>query len=118
MFKLFRTVLASLVFVILASVTYAFASSADSPKLAGAGVGAIGGYVVTTIDYRLSDDPARVQAVELDLDKPANYVAIKLVSSDTDYSICTNENDNHWYCNVYNINIANIDGFQVIAMGE
>jgi hypothetical protein len=43
MFKLFRTVLASLVFVILASVTYAFASSADSPKLAGAGVGAIGG---------------------------------------------------------------------------
>lgn len=118
MFRSMKFFIACLAIVILASMTYISASSADSPRLAGEGAGTIGGYVVTSINYRHGEDPTYISAVELDLDKAAGYVAVKLVSNDSDYSVCINAHDNHWYCNMNNVSVSSVDAFQVVALGE
>ncbi|SRR6266498_1310834 len=98
---------------------YAFASSSSGLKASGEGAGAISGWTTSNINYQLSSDPSLVKSVSFDLDAPANIVSIKLTSSSTAYTNCTNVNVYHWQCDFpAGVSLSSMDEFHVIAIGN
>lgn len=98
---------------------YGFASSNSGPKASGEGVGAISGWTVSEMKYQLSSDPSLVSGVSFDLDAAAGRVSVKLSSSSTAYSNCTNTGGYHWQCDFpAGISLASLDELRVIAVGD
>jgi hypothetical protein len=98
--------------------SYAFASSMDDPRLAGQGAGMVGGYTVTAIEYRLAEDPTRVQSIKLELDQIASTVLVKVISTSDEFQTCSSVSPTGWDCPLYNVDIALIDTIQVIALNQ
>jgi hypothetical protein len=96
----------------------AFASSESGPESFGEGAAQINGWAVSNIQYKSSDDPSLVTHVAFDLDAPAGRVAVKLLSSETAFSDCTNYGGYHWECQVGAIKVSSMDEFRVIAVGD
>jgi hypothetical protein len=96
----------------------AFASSNSGAEISGEGTAPISGWTVSNIHYQLSDNPSFVAGVAFDLDSPAGRVSVKLVSSETEFSNCTNPGGNHWECRVQGVGVASMDEFRVIAVGN
>ena len=96
----------------------AFASSNSSAEISGEGVAQISGWTVSNIHYELSDDPTFVAGVAFDLDAPAGRVAVKLNSSESTFSDCTNYGANHWECSIQGVSVSGMDEFRVIAVGN
>jgi hypothetical protein len=117
MHKLFRLQLIALFVSIFFFVTYAFASSDTnlSPKR-GEGVGMISGWNVSSVHYRLAEDPSKIRAVEFDLDGSATRVAIGFNSASDRTFSCYNINGHHWLCEVGGIEVARINSLRVIAV--
>lgn len=96
----------------------ALASSKTGTEMSGEGVGQISGWNVANIQYELSTDPSFLAGVSFDLDAPADRVAVKLSSSDTQFSDCTSYGAYHWDCRVQGIAVSSLDEFRVIAVGD
>ncbi|RPI94644.1 MAG: hypothetical protein EHM40_05820 [Chloroflexi bacterium] len=98
---------------------YAFASSSSGAKASGEGAATISGWTTSDVHYRPSNDPSRVESVNFDLDAPASTVSVKLSSTSTAYTSCTNLNTYHWQCDFPSgVSIASMDEFRVIAVGN
>jgi len=98
---------------------YAFASSSSEMKASGEGAGMISGWTTSNVHYQLSSDPSVVQGVSFDLDAPASMVSVKLSSTSTAYTSCTNLNAYRWQCDFPSgVSIASMDEFRVIAVGN
>ena len=96
----------------------AFASSSSGTELSGEGAAQISGWTVSNIHYELSDDPSFVAGVAFDLDAPAGRVAVKLISSETEFHQCTNSGAYHWECRAQGVKVSSMDEFRVIAVGD
>ena len=96
----------------------AFASSNSGPEMTGEGAVPISGWVVSNVNYQLSD-MAGVRSVTFDLDAPAKKVLVKLTSNSTEFTACTNIGGYHWQCNfAASTTISSMDEFRVIAVGN
>jgi hypothetical protein len=109
-----------LVLIVLAIfyTTYAFASSNSGFAPGGEGVNAISGWVVSNVNYRLSEDSSKIAAVEFDLDSPATVVKASINSSNSVLFSCVNSGATHWICNTNQEDIASADALKVIASGN
>lgn len=97
----------------------AFASSNSGPSMAGEAAVAISGWTISNLDYQYSDDPSLLTGVAFDLDAPAEQVSVKLNSTSTEFSTCTNIGGFHWQCNFSaGVKFSSMDEFRVIAVGD
>ena len=104
---------------IIVSPIYAIASSNSGPQASGEGVGAISGWVVSNVDYQPSDDPSFVRGVSFDLDNAADNVSVRISSSTSQYTKCSNVYEYHWQCNFQTgISIASMDELRVVSTGN
>lgn len=96
----------------------AFASSDSGVEISGEGAAQISGWTISNIHYELSADPSFVSSVTFDLDAPAGRVAVKLISSDTEFSNCANPGGYHWVCGIQGVKVSSMNEFRVIAVGD
>jgi len=96
----------------------AFASSSSGTEISGEGAAQISGWSISNIHYEPSDNPSFIASVAFDLDAPAGRVAVKLISSETDFYQCTNAGAYHWECGVQDVKVSSMDEFRVIAVGD
>ncbi len=98
---------------------YAFASSNSGPAASGEGASAISGWLVSNLNYQLSNDPSFVNAVSFDLDGAAGTVFVKLNSNSATYAACANVYRYHWQCDFSSgIRLSDMNEFRVIAVGD
>ena len=102
---------------ILACAMNAFASSTLAAP-GGEGANIISGYTVTDIAYHLASDASKIDGVEFNLDRPAGFVKVSLVSSDPVLYSCGNTVANHWSCTIPDVAIVRLDDLRVIAAGN
>ena len=109
-----------LIFAVISTITYAFASSNTgiSNSSAGEGAKAISGYVVSNVAYEQGNDPSQIASTSLTLNAPAAKVQIKLSDIQTDWYDCVNIGGNNWTCNTNNHTILSANNLQVIALGN
>jgi hypothetical protein len=106
-----------LIFAVISTVTYAFASSiTGNSSHAGEGTGVISGYIVSNVSYEQGNDPSKIASTSLTLDAPATKVQIKLSDTQVDWYNCTNVDGNNWICDTQNSSISSANQLQVIAM--
>lgn len=97
----------------------AFASSTSGPNIAGEAALPISGWVISNLDYQMSDDPSLVKSVTFDLDASAKQVSAKMVSNSTEFTACTNVGAYHWQCDFpAGVEVSSMDEFRVIAVGD
>lgn len=96
----------------------AFASSNSGAEISGEGAAQISGWTVSNIQYELSADSSYATGVAFNLDAPAGRVAVKLISSETEFSNCTNPGGYHWECRIQGLKLSSMDEFRVIAVGD
>jgi hypothetical protein len=109
----------ALIFTIISTITYAFASSnTREADLAGYGVGSINGYAVSDISYNWGNDSAKIASISFTLNAPASNVQMKLSDDQTNWYNCINVNGNNWDCNANNHPISSASEFQVVAIGN
>ncbi len=97
----------------------AFASSHSGVEISGEGVSQISGWVVSNVSYQLAENPSQVKSVSFDLNAPAGYVSVKMVSNSMDFSTCSNRGGYHWQCDLHaNVTISSMDEFRVVATGN
>lgn len=118
MTRFLRIQAAALLFAGISFTVYAFASSGTNLSAGGGeGVGAISGWTVSNVHYRL-DGSAALSAVEFDLDKSAEVVKISLDSSNVIYFDCLKAQGLHWVCDInLPVGISSMNELRVIAAG-
>ena len=96
----------------------AFAASNAGAKLTGEGAVPISGWEISNVNYQLTDT-ALVYSVTFDLDAPAAQVMVKLNSSSTEFTACSNVGGLHWSCNfAAGVKPSDMNEFRVIAVGN
>lgn len=109
-----------LALTVTACTTYALAASNESPAAAaGEGANVISGWVISNVHYRLAENPARLSAVEFDLDQPAGLVKVGFEEGGAEFFDCVNTHGLHWVCDVRaEVGIQSMNALRVIALGE
>lgn len=96
----------------------AFASSTSGPGISGEGAVPISGWVISNVDYQLSDT-AQVSSVSFELDAPAKKAMVKLNSNSSEFTACTNVGAFRWQCSFpAGVEVSSMDEFRVIAVGN
>jgi hypothetical protein len=114
-----RSVLFVLIFAVVSTITYAFASSSEgSPAVGGDGIGVIGGYEVTGVSYQFADKSAGIASISFQLSAPAAKVQVRLSDTQPDWYECANLGGNNWMCNTGNSPAASANRLQVVAFGN
>lgn len=107
---------------VLSGIAYGFAA-ANTVGVSGAGDGqnTISGYAISNVKYTLdSSNPVNLSAVTFDVTPgagagAATSVYVKLVSTGTSYTACTNNGGGNWTCNVSGVTAAAANELRVIA---
>ena len=108
-----------LVFAVISTFTYAFASSNTGiSNTIGQGTAGISGYAVTEVSYILGNDPSKIAAVSFALNAPAAKVQIKLSDVQTNWYNCVNVSGNNWTCDTNNNSLLSATQLQVIALSD
>ena len=119
MFKLLRLQLIIMVAAAGFYTMYAFASSDTNLPAGGEGVSTISGWVISNVQYRLSDDTAKVSVVEFDLDETAKIVKVGFGPVGNNYYSCANSASTHWICNIHlHVSVSELYELQIIATGK
>ena len=119
MHRLVRIQIFTLTAMVIFYSTYAFASSNSGSHPGGEGTATISGWNVSNVHYFLTDDSAKISAVEFDLDGPAEMVEISLDSSEPRLFDCENGSGTHWTCRIDSlINISSANELRVVATGN
>ena len=118
-----KSILGLFVFCILAGIitlpVYAFASSNSGSQIAGEGTSRISGWAISNVKYELSENPSFVRSVSFDLNSTADNVSVKVSSSHSEYTICSNVYEFHWQCDFQaGVSISSMDEFHVVATGN
>jgi hypothetical protein len=114
-----RSFLFVLIFAVVSTITYAFASSSGgSPDVGGDGIGVIGGYEVSDVSYQFADKFAGIASISFQLSAPAAKVQIKLSDNQPDWYACANLGGNNWMCDTGNSPAASANRLQVVAFGN
>jgi hypothetical protein len=112
----FKVLLVVFAVVVIASTTYAFASTNTLlPGKTGEGSGAVSGYSVTNIAYHLNADPTSIDSVSFTLDSTAATVKIKLNDSASTWYDCSVVTGNDWICQTAGVTTLSVDTLRVIA---
>ncbi|MCO8128429.1 hypothetical protein NHL50_14555 [Acidimicrobiia bacterium EGI L10123] len=84
---------------------------------AGDGTAAISGYTVSDVKYELdTTDPSELEFVRFTLNGEAGSVRAKVVSTDTDYSTCSETTTSDvWECDLDGIAVLDADSLTVVA---
>ena len=116
---LLRVFIVGIMTSIAAFATYAFASSNSGIEMAGEAAAPITGWSISDVRYQYADNPASVESVAFNLDAPARQASVKLSSTATEFTPCTNLGAYYWQCNFQaGVNVADMDEFRVIAVGN
>lgn len=117
--NLFNLFVFCIIVGVIVSPIYAFASSNSGSQASGEGVGAISGWTVSNVNYQQSNDPSFVRGVSFDLNGAADNVSVKISSSASQYTKCSNVYEYHWQCDFQaGVSIASMDEFHVVATGN
>ena len=111
--------LSILLIAILSFTVHAFASSETNPAgHGGEGANTISGWVVSNVQYRLSENPSTVSSIEFNLDKPASVVKASVNPTNAGFFECQNSSGNHWACNINpSVEISLMNELRVVAVG-
>jgi len=105
--------------VVIASTTFAFASSSTlSPGSRGEGAGGISGYTVTNIAYQFNTDPTRIDQVMFTLDSNAVTVKIKLNDAVSTWYSCAPVTGKDWSCQTDGATTQAASTLRVFAAGN
>lgn len=105
--------------IIIASTTFAFASSSTLlPGSKGEGAGGISGYTVANITYQFNADPTRIDSVGFTLDSNAVSVKIKLDDSVSTWYSCSPVTGKDWSCQTDGATTQAATTLQVFAAGN
>jgi hypothetical protein len=115
--RTFQILFVTLIVVLFASITYAFAAENTDPLAAGGdGASAVSGYVITDVAYNVNEaDPTRLDSVSFTLDANAGMVRIKLVETGSTWYHCNVVSGNDWNCATPGADIASVDQLRVFA---
>jgi hypothetical protein len=117
---LLRILWLAFIVMVISSTSYVFASSGSgsSPK-SGEGSNTISGWNISNVQYRSTNDPTEITAVEFDLDGSASTVRVSLDSSNPVFFQCGNSTGTHWVCNLQSrVSVSNMNELRVIATGS
>ena len=100
--------------LVLSTIAYAFAASITVPGTnAGSGAGAVGGYVISDIEYTLNaGNHANLDSVDITLNTAATYVEARITGTGTWVTCSGGPTD--WSCPVGGTVLA-ADNLQVLA---
>jgi hypothetical protein len=102
--------------IIIASTTFAFASSSTFiPGKRGEAAGGISGYSVANITYQFSADPSKIDSVLFTLDSLAATVKIKLNDKVSPWYNCAHLSGNNWICQTEGASTLSADTLRVFA---
>ena len=105
--------------VVIASTTYAFASSSTLvPGSKGEGVGGISGYAVTNVTYQFNADPTKIDQVMFTLDSNAVTVKIELNDAAPTWYGCSLVTDKEWSCRTDGAPTQAANTLRVFAAGN
>jgi hypothetical protein len=105
--------------VVIASTTFAFASSSTRvPGSKGEGAGDISGYAVTNVTYQFNADPTRIDSVMFTLDSKAVTVKIKLNDTAPTWFSCSPVTGKDWSCRTDGASTQAANTLQVFAAGN
>jgi hypothetical protein len=118
-YRWFRNLLLVLLVTVSLFTVSAYASSETNlSPIGGEGASMISGFHITNLQYRLANDPAKIRAVEFDLDGSATQVAVGFDINPGVTFNCRNVSGYHWRCDVDGVQIAGINELRVIALGQ
>ena len=106
-----------LLFVTVYSVSAQASSSTWEAPLRGEGAALISGYTITNLYFQLGEDPALLDGVEFDLDAPADQVQVSFDSVSGQKFSCRNEAGNHWFCELDQVQLREVEGIHISASG-
>ena len=117
MHRWFQIQLLALLVSVVLFATYALASSETNLlPTRGEGAATISGWNISSIQYRLAEDPSKIGAVEFDLDGSATRVTIDFDLASNQAFTCSNVYGYHWQCEVDEVEIAQINSLRVVAV--
>ena len=117
--RLIRFPLVTLLVLVVAFTTFAFASSQTGGAAGGEGADLVSGYNISGVHYLLSEDASKLAAVEFDLNAPANVVKASVNSSTGVFFDCQNAGGYHWVCSIHSsVNVSDANELKVIATGK
>jgi hypothetical protein len=118
MTHMFKGMLIAFLTIVIASATYAFASSSSFPTARGEGAGAVSGYSVSNVTYQFNADPTRIDSVSFLLDGQATSVKVKLSDTATTWYACTAQAGNAWTCRTDGALTQSAETLRVFASGN
>lgn len=105
--------------IVIASTTFAFASSSTClPGRKGECAGGISGYTVTIITYQFNADPTRIDSVVFTLDSNAETVKTNLIDAVSTWYNCSPLPGKKWSCQTDGATTQSANTLRVFAVSN
>jgi hypothetical protein len=117
-FRRFGIAVTAMTAAILATLSFAYASSSTvDPGRSGDGLAGISGYVIENVSYHVAPSSTQIESISFDLDAAAASVKIQLAVGQDGWYDCRNTGGYHWSCNTDGVTLSEANQLRVAASG-